>query len=267
MKPERSSRTTITVSGLERDTRYTFKIMSYKKVGDSVAFGDYSREYKEFTYNSGAIPHSMAQTAQHYNEMITKLKVEPDMTVKYKKTIETEYISCSKKNLAMSVKNTLSLFEGTLKKNYKYVNGTYDVKSVNKLIEPYGKKASLERNDIESYDVIKEDGKYIITITLKDESKLYKKGDSSQKSYFDGVIVLPEFRSLKTTPLVIESADSYYGGGTLTMTVKDDRIASLSIKAAMLADIDFSVAEVKASAIVGYELTEKYSVAYTDEAQ
>lgn len=263
----RTSRTTITVSGLERDTRYTFKIMSYKKVGDSVAFGDYSREYKEFTYNSGAIPHSMAQTAQHYNEMITKLKVEPDMTVKYKKTIDTEYVSCSKKNLAMSVKNTLSLFEGTLKKNYKYVNGTYDVKSANKLIEPYGKKASLERNDIESYDVIKEDGKYIITITLKDESKLYNKGDSAQKSYFDGVIALPEFRSLKTTPLVIDSADSYYDGGTLTMTVKDDRIASLSINAAMLADIDFSVAEVKASAIVGYDMTEKYNIVYSDKTQ
>ena len=86
------------------------------------------------------------------------------------------------------------------------------------------------------------DGKYIITITLKDESKLYNKGDSAQKSYFDGVIALPEFRSLKTTPLVIDSADSYYDGGTLTMTVKDDRIASLSINAAMLADIDFSVA-------------------------
>ncbi len=264
---KRTSRTTMTVSGLEKDTRYTFKIMSYKKIGDSVAFGDFSREYKEFTYNSGSAPHSMAQTAQYYNEMISKLKAEADMTVKYRKAIDTEYVSCSKNNLAMSVKNTLNLFEGTLKKNYTYKDGSYDVKSANRLIEPYGKKPSLERNDIEFYEVKKKEDKYVISITLKDESKLYNKGDSAEKSYFDGVIALPEFRSLKTSPLDIESADSYYDGGALTMTVKDGRIESLNIKAAMIADISFSVADVKASTIVGYEMTEKYNIVYTDEAQ
>ncbi len=264
---KRTSRTTMTVSGLERNTRYTFKIMSYKKIDDSVAFGDYSREYKEFTYNSGSIPHSMAQTAQYYNEMIAKLKAEPDMTVKYTKTIDTEYVSCSKKNLAMSVKNTLSLFEGTLKKNYNYAGGTYDVKSANKLIEPYGKKASLERNDIKEYKVTGKDGTYTIKITLKSESKLYSKGDSAQKSYFDGAIALPQFKNLKTTPLVIDGADSYYDGGTLTLKVKDGKVSVLSIKAAMLADIDFSVAEMKASTIVGYEMKEKYNIIYADEAR
>ncbi|MBO7320264.1 MAG: fibronectin type III domain-containing protein [Clostridia bacterium] len=262
---KRTSRTTMTVSSLEKDTRYIFKIMSYKKIDDSVAFGDYSREYTEFTYNSGSVPHTMAQTAQHYNEMIASLKAQPDMTVKYKKTIDTEFVSCSKKNLAMSVKNTLSLFEGTLKKNYKYVGGTNEDKSANKLIEPYGKKASLEKNDIEKYEISKKDGKYVITITLKDESKLYKKGDSKQKSYFDGAIALPEFKKLKTSPLVIEGADSYYDGGTLTMTVSDGKVEKLSIKAAMLADIDFSVAEVTASTIAAYEMTETYNIIYADE--
>lgn len=264
---KRTSRTTMTVSNLERDTRYTFKIMSYKKIDNSVAFGDFSREYKEFTYNSGSIPHSQAQVAQHYNEMIAVLKAETDMTVKYRKNIDTEYVSCSKANLAMSVKNTLNLFEGTLKKNYKYVGGKYDEKSANKLIEPYGKKAALERGDIEKYEVIKKDGKYTVKITLRSESKNYNKGDKSQKSYFDGVIALPEFRSLKTSPLVIESADSYYDGGTITMTVADKRITGLSIEAAMLADIDFSVADVKASTVIGYVLTEKYSIVYSNQSQ
>ena len=264
---KRTSHTTMTVSGLEKDTRYIFKIMSYKKIDDSVAFGDYSREYKEFTYNSGSVPHTMAQTAQHYNEMIASLKAEADMMVKYKKTIDTEFVSCSKKNLAMSVKNTLSLFEGTLKKNYKYVGGVNEDKSANKLIEPYGKKASLEKNDIEAYEIVKLDDKYVITITLKDESKLYSKGDSKQKSYFDGAIALPEFKKLKTSPLVIEGADSYYDGGTLTMTVSDGRVSKLSVRAAMLADIDFSVADVTASTIVAYEMTENYNIVYNDKAQ
>ena len=108
-----------------------FKIMSYKKIDTSVAFGDFSREYKEFTYNSGSLPHTLAQTAKHYNDMVAKLKNEGDMTVKYTKKIDTEFYRCSKSNLATSVKNTLNLFEGTLKKNYKYVGGTWDVKSAN----------------------------------------------------------------------------------------------------------------------------------------
>ena len=260
----RTSRTTMTVSNLKKDTRYIFKIMSYKKIGDSVSFGDFSREYKEFTYNSGAVPHTAAQTAQHYNEMIANLKAQQDMTVKYKKTIDTEFISCSKKNLAMSVKNTLNLFEGTLKKNYKYVGGTNEDKSANKLIEPYGKKASLEKDDIEDYKITKKDGRYVINITLKDESKLYTKGDAKQKSYFDGAIALPEFKKLKTSPLVIEGADSYYDGGTLTMTVSEGRVSKLSIRAAMLADIDFSVAEVAASTVICYEMTETYNIIYAD---
>ena len=262
-----TSRTTITVSSLEKDTRYTFKVMSYKEIDNSVAYGDFSNEYKEYTHNSDGIPHTKSQVAQCYNDMIAKLKSEPDVTVKYNKTIDTEYVSCSKRNLAMSVKNTLNLFEGTLKKNYKYKDGANDEKSANKLIEPYGKKAALERNDIDKYEVTKKDGKYTIKITLKSESKNYSKGDSTQKSYFDGVIALPEFRSLKTTPLVIDAAESYYDGGTLTMTVKDDRVESLTIKAAMLADIDFSVADVVASTVVGYEMTEKYNIVYNDKAQ
>jgi hypothetical protein len=264
---KRTGRTTMTVSGLKKDTRYIFKIMSYKKIDDSVAFGDFSCEYKEFTYNSGSVPHTMAQTAQHYNNMIAKLKAQQNMTVKYQKTIDTEFVSCSKKNLAMSVKNTLSLFEGTLKKTYKYIGGTNEDKSANKLIEPYGKKASLEKNDIENYEITRKDDKYVIRITLKDESKLYKKGDSKQKSYFDGAIALPEFKKLKTSPLVIEGADSYYDGGTLTMTVSKGNISKLSIKAAMLADVSFSVADVKANTIVAYEMTETYNVEYKDKAQ
>lgn len=264
---KRTSRTTMTVSGLKKDTRYIFKIMSYKKIGDSVAFGDFSREYKEFTYNSGSVPHTTAQAAQHYNNMIAKLKSQQNMTVKYQKTIDTEFISCSKKNLAMSVKNTLSLFEGTLKKNYKYVDGVNEEKSANKLIEPYGKKASLEKNDIEAWEITRKEGKYVITITIKDESKLYKKGDSKQKSYFDGAIALPEFKKLKTSPLVIEGADSYYDGGTLTITVSNRNISKLSINAAMLADISFSVADVNANTIVAYEMTETYKVEYKDKAK
>lgn len=260
----RTPRTTMTVKGLKKDTRYIFKIMSYKKIENSVAFGDFSREYKEFTYNSGAVPHTLAQTAKHYNLMIASLKSEGDMTVKYTKKIDTEFFSCSQSNLAMSVKNTLNLFEGTLKKDYKYVGGTWDVKSANKLIEPYGKKAALERNDIADYEVIRKEDSYIIRITLKSESKNYNKGDSRQKSYFDGVLALPEFKKLKTTPLVIESADSYYDGGTVAITVRDDRISDISINAAMLADIDFSVADVTASTIIGYEMTEKYKIKYAE---
>ena len=264
---KRTSRTTMTVSDLKKDTRYTFKIMSYKRINNSTALGDYSGEYKEFTYNSGSVPRSMAQVAQFYNEQIALLKAETDMTVKLNKSIDTQFISCSRENLTMSVKNTLSLFEGTLKKTYKYVGGQNDSKSANKLIEPCGKKAALERNDIKEYTVTEKKDKIILKITLKEESNIYNRGDKNQKSYFDGVLALPEFKKLKTSPLVVEEADSYYDGGNITMTVKDGRVSALSIRAAMLTDIDFSVSDVTAGTVVGYELTEKFNITYDDKAQ
>ena len=264
---KRTPRTTMTVSDLEKDTRYTFKIMSYKRINNSTALGDYSGEYKEFTYNSGSVPRSMAQAAQFYNEQITALKAETDMTVKLNKNIDTEFISCNRKNLTMSVKNTLSLFEGTLKKTYKYVGGENDSKSANKLIEPCGKKAALERNDIKEYSVTEKNGKITLKITLKEESNIYNKGTKNQGSYFDGVLALPEFKKLKTAPLVVEEADTYYDGGNITMTVRDGKVSSLDIRAAMLTDIDFSVSDVVAGTVVGYELTEKFNITYNDKAQ
>lgn len=259
-----TARTTITVSGLKKDTRYTFKIMSYKQAGNSTALGDNSQEYKEYTYNSATLPHTAAQTAQHYNELIAALKGESNMTVQYKKSIDTEYVNCSKSNMSMTVKNTLSLFEGSLKKTYTYVNGNNEEKSANKLIEPYSKKAFLVRDDIKEYTLTEDENSYTIKIVLKSEENFYEKGLSVSKSYSDGVLALPEFRKLKTTPLSIDSADSYYDGATVTVTVKQGRVSSLDISTAVLSDIDFSVADVRASTIVGYEMTESYKIKYSD---
>ena len=262
-----TSRTTLTVGGLAKDKAYRFKVMSFKSAGGSTALGDISSEYKEYTYNSGKMPHTLSQVAQHYNDLVANLKAEKNMTVKYKKSIDTEYIGCSKKNLATTVKNTLSLFEGTLKKSYTYKNGTNEEKSANKLIEPYGKKAALSGDDIEEYTITEKENSYTIKITLKSESSIYNKGDSSQKSYFDGVLSLPQFKSLKTAPLTIDSADSYYDGGTLVVTVKEGKITGLDIQAAMLSDIDFSVADVRASTVVAYDMKESYKIKYKSESE
>ncbi|MBQ7295857.1 MAG: hypothetical protein IJW86_06655 [Clostridia bacterium] len=258
----RTPRTTVTVSGLKKDSIYTFKILSYKKINNSVSFGTYSDEHKEYTYNSGAVPHTKAQAAQYYNNHIAKLKAQQNMEVKYKKSIDTEFMSCSKNNLAVSVKNTLNLFEGSLNKTYKYIDGKYDVKSANKLIEPYSKTASLERDDIKMYSAEEKDGSTIVRITLKSENKIYSKGGKNQKSYYDGVLSLPNYKTLKTAPLSIESADSYYSGGSLTLKVTDRKIAVFKVNAAVLSNIIFTVSDVKASTVVGYELNERYEVIY-----
>ena len=73
---------------------------------------------------------------------------------------------------------------------------------------------------------------------------------------------MPEFKSLKTTPLTIESADSYYDGGTISVIVKQGKVSSINIQAAMLSDVDFSVADVKASAVISYEMKESYKIKY-----
>lgn len=258
-----TSRTIITVDSLKKDTLYTFKVLSYKEIDGSTVFGDYSEEYKEYTYNSGALPHTKAQAAQYYNSHINKLKEEKNMTVKYKKSIETQYISCSRKNLAASVKNTLNLFEGTLSETYKYVDGENATKSANKLIEPYNKNAGLERDDIKKYAAKKDGDSIILTVTLKSENKLYNKGKKMLKSYYDSVLSLPNYKSLKTAPFVIESADSYYNGGTLSIKVTDKAVTSFKVDTAVLSNIGFSVSDIKGNAIIAYELKESYKVAYT----
>lgn len=262
---KKTARTTLTVSGLDKDTRYRFKIMSYKRAGNSTALGANSSEYKEYTYNSGAMPHTFSQVAQHYNELIADFKAQENMTVQYSKTIDTEFIGCSKNNLATTVKNTINLFEGTLKKTYTYKDGNNDEKSSNKLIEPYSRKAALTRNDIKEYTIKEKEDSYTIKITLKSESAIYNKGETVKKSYFYGVLALPQYKNLKTTPLTIEGADSYYDGGTLSVSVKNGRVSNLNIQAGVLSDIDFSVADVKAKAVVGYEMTESYKIKYTGE--
>jgi hypothetical protein len=78
------------------------------------------------------------------------------------------------------------------------------------------------------------------------------------------VLALPEYRKLKTGPLSIDSADSYYDGGTITAVVKKGRTSALDISAGMLSVIEFSVADVCASTVVGYEMTESYKIKYSD---
>ncbi len=259
---KRTSRTTITVNSLQKDTGYTFRIMSYKKIDNSVAFGDFSEDYAEYTYNSGALPHTKAQAAQYYNNHIAKLKAQENMTIKYNKSIDTEFISCTTQNLAVSVKNTLNLFEGTLSQKYNIRNGKGDLKSANRLIEPYGKKAALEKEDISSFSVHEKDGSIIFEVIIKSENKIYKKGEKNQKSYFDGVLTLPEYKTLKTAPLSIDGADSYYSYGTLTLKITDRRVSVFKVNAAVLSNIAFSVSDVKSSAVIGYELNERYEIKY-----
>lgn len=258
----RTPRTTATVSGLKKDTLYVFKVLSYNKSEGSISYGAYSDEYKEYTYNSGAVPHTKTQTAQYYNNHIAKLKSQQNMAIKYKKSIDTEFISCSRKNLAVSVKNTLNLFEGTLNKTYRYTGGKSEDKSANKLIEPYGKVASLERDDIKDYSAEEKDGSIIIRITLKSENKIYNKDAKAGKSYYDGVLSLPDYKKLKTAPLSIESADSYYSGGNLTVKITDRKISVFKVNAAVLSDISFTVSVVRANAVIGYEMNERYEVNY-----
>ena len=260
---KRTSRTTVTVDSLKKDTEYTFMVMSYKKIDGSVSFGNYSSEYSEYTYNSGAVPHTAAQAAQYYNNHIAKLKAQENMSIKYTKSIDTEYISCATENLAVSVKNTLNLFEGTLYEKHSFSSGKGNIKSANKLIEPYGKKAALERNDIKSFSVTEKDGSIVFEISIKDENKIYKKGEKNQKSYFDGVLTLPRYESLKTTPLIIEGADSYYNYGILTLKITNRKVTVFKVNAAVLSNIAFSVADVKSGAVIGYELNERYDVKYS----
>ncbi len=246
----------ITVNKLKKDTQYSFILQSCRKVGEAVAFGEKSEVYSEYTHTDG-LPHTPAQLSKAYNVLVNGVKAQQNMTVKYTKEIDTEVLFCSRQNLTLTVKNTANLYKGVLNKEYIFRNGISENKTPYKLFEPYSKKADVVRDDIESYTVEETKNGYKASFTIKKDD-----GNNTSGSYYNGALSLKNPKQLKTTPLKIISADTYYDTATISFTVKKGKLRNLEVQGAVLADIDFEVSTVSADTTVVYSLYEKYAVTY-----
>lgn len=253
-----TEKNTVTVEGLQKNTWYSFKIQSCNKRESGIAYGAYSEVYSESTDCAGSPPQTKAQAAQLYNNLINELKSRQKLKLKYKKTVETEFISCSKQNLSNTVKNTLNLFSGTLSKTYTFKNGTDGTTTPMKLLEPCGKNAGLLRENINKFTVKEEKN----TLTVKIQMKSYEKSSASQTGAFSfsGFLSVPDYAKLNTKPLKIGETKSYYDNGFITMKLTDGKLTAVKIEAAAIADIAFSVSTVKANALIGYGITQTYVI-------
>lgn len=246
--------TKTTVKGLEKNTEYKFKVSAYRENGGALAYGVASDEYAETTYTDG-VPHTKAQIAKNYNFLINTVKKQGNMTVNYAKDIDTEMLYCTKKNLSRTVENTANLFKGTLYKKYKFTSGKDGKMTPNELFEPYFKDAAVVRDDIDSFEVTETEKGYTVTFVLKSDS-----GDNISGSYCEGALSLPDLSELDTTPLKINTAETYYDKATITFSVKNGKLTGLKVEGAVLADINFRVATVSADTLVSYALMEEYKI-------
>ena len=153
------NKTKMTVTGLEKNTFYSFKVRPYRWEGSALSYGDFGDVYIECTDTEGT-PRTYAQAASVYNRQVNELKKTREMTVQYERVIDTEFLYCDEENLTKSVKNTVNLYDGTLTKTYNFVQGKSGSVTPKALFEPYKKAAAVERNDIDRFYVNSHDNGY-----------------------------------------------------------------------------------------------------------
>ncbi len=254
VKYKATKETSITVTSLKKNRRYSFKVASYRWKSDALAYGKTSNEYKEFTHTDG-VPKSKSQIAKAYNDLINGIKQQKNMTVRYEKEIDTEMLSCTKENLALTVKNTLNLYEGRLVKKHKFISGRSGAVTPNSLFEPYGALAAVEREDIASVKVWEKENGYNALFVLKSD------GDNAVRgSHCDGALSLVDPKSLNTTPLKIKNSDTYFDKATISFSVRNGKLKALKIKGNAMSDVSFQVSTVSADTLISYSVYEYYKV-------
>lgn len=252
----KTKKTSKKIKNLKKDTEYTFKVRAYTKNGDVLAYGIASDKYTEFTHTD-EYPHTASQAAKVYNGFINSLKKEQNFTVEYTKSIDTDMLSCDRKNLSLTVENTINLFKGTLNKTYKFSGGKSGNITPYLLFEPYSKKATVLRDDIESIEFKKIKNGYKVTMVLKSDS-----GENLSGSYCESAVAYPDIKSLDITPLKVKTADTYYDRVKIIFAVKKDKLRTVKIEGAALSDVHFSVSTVEGNAVISYSLYEEYNIKY-----
>lgn len=252
----KTKKTSKKIKNLQKDTEYYFKVKAYTEKEGALAYGVASEKYIESTHTD-SVPHTMSQAAKIYNSLINSIKKEKNFTVKYTKSIDTDMLTCDKKNLSLTVENTINLFKGTLNKTYEFSGGKSGNMTPDKLFEPYSQKATVLRDDIESIGFKKNKDGYKVAMVLKSDS-----GDNLSGSYCESALSHPDIKTLDITPLKIKTADTYYDSVKIVFTVKNDKLSTVKIEGAALADVHFSVSTVEAGAVIGYSLYEVYQIKY-----
>ncbi|MGN1194887.1 MAG: fibronectin type III domain-containing protein [Acutalibacteraceae bacterium] len=238
---------------------YTFTIRPIKVYDSQNAFGAYSDEYSEFTDKTGT-PYTKAQVAERYNSAINSLKASKESySADYKKTVSTLVMDCSYPSLISTCRNIMNMFEGELNEKLTFKNGAADGYTMNSLIEPYSKNASLRGNDILSFSYKKSSENTLYIIKLKSESAEYKNKTTGKPTSNKTVITPTELQTLKITPVKLKTATQVFDGVQLKLKLSNDGTKkNLIITNPVLVKANCKVSTVNFSVNVMYEISESY---------
>ncbi|MGN1419395.1 MAG: fibronectin type III domain-containing protein [Acutalibacteraceae bacterium] len=253
---------TAEIKNLLQNTIYSFKIRAVKQAQSAVSYGKFSEIYSEFTDTSG-LPCTKAQAAKLYNKTVNNAKAEKDVKVSYSKQIDTKTVSCSKNSLLRTVKNIMNLFSGEISPTYTFSSGKSAGVSLNSILEPYGKSASIRGNDIKSFSAKKENGKTVLKIILKADKSSYDGVSTSQPPKNGRAVKVPSLETLRTSPIKVKSAEQAFQGAVLYAKIsKKGKLESLSISCEAEVSASCRVSTVNFKTVVGYTLTEQYKMTY-----
>ncbi|MGN0468729.1 MAG: fibronectin type III domain-containing protein [Acutalibacteraceae bacterium] len=253
---------TAEIKNLSKNTIYSFKVRAVKEAQSAVSYGKFSGIYSEFTDTSG-LPCTKAQAAKLYNKTVNNAKKEKNVKVAYTKQIDTKTVSCSKNSLLRTVKNIMNLFSGKISPTYNFSSGKSAGVSLNSILEPYGKNASIRGNDIKSFSAKKENGKTVLKITLKADKSSYDGTTTSQPPKNGRAVKVPSLETLKTSPIKVKSATQSFKGAVLSAKIsKNGKLENLSISCQAEIAASCRVATVNFKTVVGYTLKEQYKMTY-----
>lgn len=255
-----TAETAYTVKGLEKDTLYSLRIRPVNTTKNGTSYGKYVY-HCDFTGTEG-LPQTNSQAASYYNKRVNAVKEKENFTLTVKKTVETEAYSTTKYSLLRTVKNMMNLFEGTLKKTYKFKNGTSGTDTPESVIEPINKAAALKGEYIKSFEFTEKEDRTSLKIRLKPESTSFTARKTNAPVYHSAIMKKVNISRLKTAPLEIERGYCFFDGAEITATVKNNKLTRLRLKNDVSVFADLKVSTVDFGTEVGYVTDTIYNFKY-----
>ncbi len=261
-----TEKTEIKIGGLSKDTLFSFKVRAVRAIEGAAAYGKFSEIFSDFT-DTDSVVRTKAQAAKLYNTKLNDFKSEKDIKISYKKTVETETISCSKTSLTRTIKNMMNLFSGKLETVYRFKDGASGDVTVESLVQPTAKYSTVRAKDILKFSTKYEDGSYILKLVLRSDKIKYdgKTKTEPLPTHSKRALTVPKIKKHKTTPIVVNNAVEKFEGITVTMKLmQNGKVKSLKIVCPAEINAKCSVSTVNFSTVVGYVMTEGYSVKYPE---
>ena len=256
---------TCTVKGLKKDCVYSFRIRPVNKTENGTSYGDFIY-HCEFTDTEG-LPQTNSQAAAYYNRKVNSAKEKEDFTLTVKKTVETEAYSTTKYSLLRTVKNMMNLFEGTLKKTYRFKKGADGTSTPVKVIEPINQASSLKGEYIKSFEFTEKEDRINLKIKLRPESTSFTAKKTNTPVYHSSVMKKVNISRLKTAPLEIKKGYCFFDGAEISATVKNGNLIRLRLKNDVSVFADLKVSTLDFGTETGYITDTIYNFKYKGEAK